>query len=82
MSPPWRVTPARFGMLGYEGSVFVVTYLVRGFVFWCTAPLCANVSWSVCDACRKDSLKKKQEFTGYDMYDLIMDKFDVSRACV
>ena len=25
MSPPWRVTPARFGMLGYEGSVFVVT---------------------------------------------------------
>eukprot|EP00903_Cladosiphon_okamuranus_P008566 g8219.t1 len=26
---------------------------------------------------RKDSLKKKQEFTGYDMYDLIMDKFDV-----
>lgn len=31
---------------------------------------------------RKDSLKKKQEFTGYDMYDLIMDKFDVSRVCV
>lgn len=31
---------------------------------------------------RKDSLKKKQEFTGYDMYDLIMDKFDVSMVCV
>lgn len=29
----------------------------------------------------KDSLTK-QEFTGYDMYDLIMDKFDVSRVCV
>ncbi|CAM9657248.1 unnamed protein product [Ectocarpus sp. 12 AP-2014] len=26
---------------------------------------------------RKDSLKKKEEFTGYDMYDLIVDKFDV-----
>lgn len=26
-------------------------------------------------------MKKKQEFTGYDMYDLIMDKFDVSYIC-
>ncbi|CAM9231641.1 unnamed protein product [Pylaiella littoralis] len=26
---------------------------------------------------RKDSLKKKEDFSGYDMYDLIVDKFDV-----
>lgn len=26
---------------------------------------------------RKDSLKKQQDFTGYDMYDLIVDKFHV-----
>lgn len=30
-----------------------------------------------CDPGRMDSLKKQQEFTGYDMYDLIVDKFDV-----
>lgn len=39
------------------------------------------VSLCFCNAFRKDSLKKKQELTGYDMYDLIMDKFDV-RVCV
>ncbi|CAM9616083.1 unnamed protein product [Scytosiphon promiscuus] len=26
---------------------------------------------------RSDSMKKKQDFTGYDMYDLIVDKYDV-----
>lgn len=26
---------------------------------------------------RKDTLKRQQEFTGYDMYDLIVGKFDV-----
>lgn len=26
---------------------------------------------------RKDKFKKQQDFTGYDMYDLIVDKFEV-----
>lgn len=46
----------------------------------CNNDPCSGSFQLASPASRKDNLKKKEDFTGYDMYDLIMDKFDVSRV--
>lgn len=58
-----------------ENSLF----LSQGTPFsgWVCYPSCLSLPFCMAPSCRNDSMKKKQDFTGYDMYDLIVDKYDV-----